>query len=93
MSFSFGHGQGEATASKVQFALLDRDELERASVCEITSTTLYNPDGVTPVENGLYDLRMGAATKTDVCRTCSHTLEKCPGHIGHISLQTPVFHP
>lgn len=31
--------------------------------------------------------------KDTVCYTCKQGMEGCPGHFGHISLNTPVYHP
>ena len=35
----------------------------------------------------------GPHEKMENCGTCSLTDMKCPGHLGHIELPVPVYHP
>ena len=42
-----------------------------------------------PNNGGLYD----PVDKQELCGTCGLNFVHCPGHLGHISLPVPVFHP
>lgn len=44
-----------------------------------------------PVNNGLFDPRMGPTDASGVCTTCGKKGTKCLGHFGHISLSMPLF--
>ena len=74
----------------LQFGLLGPDEVRRRSVVEVTNNETYS--GAEPVQNGLFDPRMGVVDNTGVCRTCDQRNVFCPGHFGHISLAKPVFY-
>ncbi|PPS94198.1 DNA-directed RNA polymerase subunit [Cryptosporidium hominis] len=73
------------------FDLLRASEVKKLSVCHVTSTTTFESTGESKV-GGLHDLRMGPLSNRDFCGTCGSRNE-CPGHIGHIELELPVFHP
>jgi len=74
----------------IQFSLLSPDEIIKRSVCEITKTDTYA--GNEPVVNGLFDIRMGALELNRLCGTCGLKASLCPNHMGHIVLETPVYH-
>jgi len=78
------------TIKKIQFSLLNPDEIREASVCEITIPETY--DGTEPKINGLLDPRMGVLELRKKCPTDEHDSEICPGYFGHIELARPVFH-
>lgn len=40
-----------------------------------------------------YDKRMGPLNKKEICITCNQDYFECPGHFGHIDLNTPIIHP
>lgn len=42
---------------------------------------------------GLYDPALGPSNKHDICGTCGLNYIQCPGHLGHITLPLPVYHP
>lgn len=44
-----------------------------------------------PVQNGLFDPRMGVVDLGKTCPTCGQRHTFCPGHFGHIELARPVF--
>lgn len=73
------------------FELMKVSEVKKLSVCHVTSTTTFESTGESKV-GGLHDLRMGPLSNRDFCATCGSRNE-CPGHIGHIELELPVFHP
>jgi DNA-directed RNA polymerase II subunit RPB1 len=74
----------------VQFSIFSPEEIERSSVVEITSQTLY--EGSEPKIGGLFDPRMGVLDNGKVCRTCGQTNHSCPGHFGHYVLTRPVYY-
>ena len=75
----------------IQFTLLSPEEIVRRSVCEVTTTELFNLSE--PAPNGLFDTRMGVLDHMHVCKTCEQKNTFCPGHFGHINLAKPVFYP
>ena len=74
----------------VQFSIFSPEEIERSSVVEITSQTLY--EGNEPKIGGLFDPRMGVLDNGKICRTCGQTNHACPGHFGHYVLTRPVYY-
>lgn len=78
------------TVKGIQFSILSPDEILKRSVCEITKTDTYT--GNEPVVNGLFDIRMGALELNRLCGTCGLKASLCPNHMGHIVLETPLYH-
>ncbi|BBL45296.1 DNA-directed RNA polymerase subunit A' [Nanobdella aerobiophila] len=78
--------------SELQYSLLSPDTMRKLSVAKIIVPELYDEDG-TPIRGGLMDLRLGVVDPSYVCETCGKTVNKCPGHFGHIELARPVIHP
>jgi len=76
--------------TKVQFGILNPEEIRKGSVCEVTSPITY--DGTEPKINGLFDPRMGVIERGRLCSTCELNSDLCPGHFGHIELALPVFY-
>ena len=70
--------------------VLDEAEILRTSVCEVTSTTLYDKNF--PRTGGINDVRMGTVDRFLRCSTCSNNIDECPGHHGHIVLSSPIYH-
>lgn len=60
----------------------------RKSVAEISDKKQF-ADGF-PIDGGLYDKALGTINNRDKCNTCINTKDKCPGHMGHIKLETPT---
>ncbi|MEM2025424.1 MAG: DNA-directed RNA polymerase subunit A', partial [Desulfurococcaceae archaeon] len=77
--------------AKIKFGLLSPDEVRKMSVTSVTTTDVYDNDGL-PIDGGVMDKRMGAIEPGEVCPTCGNTRENCPGHFGHIELVKPVIH-
>lgn len=75
----------------IEFQVLSSDAIRAQSVVEIISKIEFN--GKTPVDNGLFDLRMGSVDYRNKCKTCKDSIEVCPGHAGHIELATDLYHP
>ncbi|VBB33220.1 unnamed protein product, partial [Acanthocheilonema viteae] len=67
-------------------------EIERISVLRITETKTFDEIGH-PISGGLYDSRLGPSETYDTCETCHQQGSYCPGHMGHIKLEVPVFNP
>ncbi|KAJ3423767.1 intein-containing DNA-directed RNA polymerase i subunit rpa1 precursor [Anaeramoeba flamelloides] len=78
--------------SSLLFGFYTPKEIHKMSVCEITSDEAFDQLN-RPIKNGLYDPRMGSTDRFGVCHTCKLTANHCPGHIGHIDLFLPVYHP
>lgn len=71
---------------EVQFSILAADQLILQSVAEINKSSLSGP-------NTVYDLRLGVTNNHSICQTCLNTVQDCPGHFGHITLNHPIAHP
>ncbi|KAM3719071.1 DNA-directed RNA polymerase I subunit [Dirofilaria immitis] len=67
-------------------------EIEQISVLRITETKTFDEIGH-PISGGLYDSRLGPLEIFDTCETCHQQGTYCPGHMGHIQLDVPVFNP
>eukprot|EP00457_Paulinella_chromatophora_P000205 gb/GEZN01000205.1/.p1 GENE.gb/GEZN01000205.1/~~gb/GEZN01000205.1/.p1 ORF type:complete len:1772 (+),score=298.07 gb/GEZN01000205.1/:92-5407(+) len=81
-----------STPTGVTFGFLAPSELSRISVKEITLS--HGLDNLQrPVPGGLYDLALGPFETYQRCQTCSLNSKDCPGHMGHIKLVVPVYHP
>lgn len=80
-------------AKGIQFGILTEEDILRLSVCEVTSTLIYDKEFNIPAKNGINDPRMGVSMRGLLCQTCNGEIKECPGHFGHIKLAEPVFHP
>eukprot|EP00466_Bigelowiella_natans_P011459 jgi/Bigna1/78367/fgenesh1_pg.54_\ len=76
----------------VGFGFYDEDEIRKLSVKKITSLDVLNNFGQ-PMPNGLLDEAMGPTEPLARCKTCGLLFKHCPGHIGHIELCVPLYHP
>ena len=74
----------------VQLTVLDQLAIQRMSVCEVTTTTIYEKS--LPRAYGINDIRMGTVDRKLRCGTCLNGIAVCNGHTGHIELATPVYH-
>jgi len=81
-------------AESMTFGMFSKEEICKLSVVDIFNPAAFNQLGH-PLDNGLYDLRMGPFTDRGhvTCKTCHLNAEYCPGHIGHINLPMPVINP
>ena len=84
-------GKEVQKVKKVQFGVLSEQDILRSSVCEVTSTLIYNKETSLPAENGINDPRMGVTIRGLVCQTCFGDIKQCPGHFGHIKLAEVVY--
>lgn len=66
-------------------------------LCSISVKKITNPETfdslLHPNLGGLYDPSLGPSDKYDLCGTCGLNYVHCPGHVGHIALPLPVYHP
>ncbi|KAI6249121.1 DNA-directed RNA polymerase I subunit rpa1 [Erysiphe necator] len=80
-----------SSISSVEFNFLSVTDIKALSVRKIenpqTFDTLLNP-----IPGGLYDPALGAWGDYN-CATCNLNFTNCPGHIGHIDLPVPLYHP
>jgi len=78
--------------SSVRFQTYTGEDIEKMSCKKITNPitldSLFHPN-----PGGLYDPALGPSGKHDLCGTCGLNYVHCPGHMGHISLPLPVYHP
>lgn len=77
--------------TSVDFGVISTDEIRKMSAKQVTNPIVFDNLGH-PVNNGLYDLAMGAFLR-NLCTTCGLDEKFCPGHMGHIDLPVPVFNP
>lgn len=70
----------------IEFGLLSDDEIERISVCQLTSSKL---EGV----GSVYDPKLGVSANFETCVSCFQGVNMCPGHFGRIFLHYPILHP
>ncbi|KAL0487825.1 DNA-directed RNA polymerase II subunit RPB1 [Acrasis kona] len=91
MSQTFTFSNAEVRSiSKLQFGILNPDEIDKMSVCQIdTAETMMNGK---PKLGGLLDPRLGSIDRKLMCATCESNMNECPGHFGNIKLTKPVYH-
>lgn len=70
----------------IQFGIASPEEIIRQSVCKIDSSKLAG-------QGTVYDERMGSMEQNEKCVSCEMDPKECPGHFGHIELNTFVLHP
>ena len=46
-----------------------------------------------PVPGGLNDVRLGPTSRNEICVTCGLDDKACTGHLSHVELPLPVYHP
>ncbi|KAG5437996.1 hypothetical protein PCANB_000343 [Pneumocystis canis] len=78
--------------SSVNFGFYTSQEIEKISVKQIVNPVIFDYLGH-PSKGGLYDLALGPLNRSSLCSTCHLDERYCPGHFGHISLPTPMYHP
>lgn len=78
--------------SSVRFLTYTGDEVRNISCKKITNPNTFD-SLLHPNIGGLYDPSMGPCDKYDLCGTCGLNYVHCPGHMGHITLPLPVYHP
>lgn len=72
----------------IDISISDDHKNIKKSVAEISDKKQF-ADGA-PVPGGLYDAALGTINNKDRCHTCVNFKDKCPGHMGHIKIETPT---
>ena len=70
----------------IQFGILSPEDMIKQSVCKIEISKLNG-------EGSVYDPRMGSMEQDELCVSCELNPKDCPGHFGHIELNTFIMHP
>ena len=78
--------------SAVRFLTYSGEEIKKISCKKITNPNTFD-SLLHPNVGGLYDPALGPCGKDDACGTCGLNYVHCPGHMGHIPLPLPVYHP
>lgn len=73
---------------KLTFGLLSAEEIRAMSAFEVKESKV----AASNLYNTVYDPRSGPL-KNGTCETCGENHINCPGHFGHIELNTPIIHP
>ena len=72
----------------IKFGILSPQEIMDMSVCKVTKSKISSP-----LEDTVYDERMGPSHSDGICKSCGQDYLICPGHFGHIDLAVPIIHP
>ena len=78
--------------SAVRFLTYSGEEIKKISCKKITNPNTFD-SLLHPNVGGLYDPALGPCGKDGACGTCGLNYVHCPGHMGHIPLPLPVYHP
>lgn len=70
---------------RIRFGIMGDEDIRRISVCEVNKYALNHDYGT------VYDPRLGCVTVDSTCATCCECVWKCPGHFGHIELNTNII--
>mgnify|MGYP001321343142 CR=1 FL=1 len=76
----------------VSFGVYSEEQIRRLSVLQVSNPTSFN-SLMHPTHNGAYAPALGPLEQTERCETCFQLGAHCPGHMGHIELPLPVYHP
>lgn len=76
----------------ISFTTYNADEIKKISCKRITNVDTFD-SLMHPNSGGLYDIALGPGDKVELCGTCGLNYVHCPGHMGHIQLPLPVYHP
>eukprot|EP01083_Nonionella_stella_P050855 135148_1 len=74
------------------FGFYTPEEIRRMSVKRVTCAQSFDSVGLA-ISGGFYDPVFGVGDRFESCKTCGQRQTACPGHMGHIELQFPVFNP
>lgn len=67
-------------------SILSNEDVERMAVVEVKNAIPGAP-------NSLDDPRMGPTDNKSLCATCKKDITRCPGHLGMIKFNQPIYHP
>lgn len=77
--------------TKLQFEVLDKAEIEKKAVTELTVALTYDERGFL-APGGVLDPKLGITSTNQQCETCHTSRNYCEGHTGLIKLAYPVLH-
>ena len=80
---------------RVDFSILTNKENKERSIFPKNSNGIETPelfDNAEAKKDGPLDPRFGTIDNFVTCPTCGENSTFCSGHIGHITLASPVFH-
>lgn len=83
---------GTTNIELVSFGINADDENKRHGFTQIISDNLFNTNG-SPINGGVYDLRLGTTDHNFLCSTCQYGKKLCPGHRGYLTLKASVLQP
>lgn len=72
----------------IQFGIASPEGIIKQSVCHVNNHKLNGSMSGSP-----YDPRMGSMEQDEICVSCELSPKECPGHFGHIELNTFILHP
>lgn len=78
--------------SEMTFSSYTKEEILSFSAVEVITSATFDTFSH-PVDNGLYDERMGPLRHDSMCKTCGLNYYDCVGHFGYIDLKNVEFHP
>ena len=78
-----------ATIKGVQFGILSESEIKAMSAVEVTDTTIHK--GGIVQRCGINAPHLGTMHPAMLCSTCGNSMDRCPGHSGHINLVEPII--
>ncbi|TDL29012.1 beta and beta-prime subunits of DNA dependent RNA-polymerase [Rickenella mellea] len=84
--------QAPKVIKKIQFSLLNAQDVVKLSEFQVTHRDLYTPTERVPAKGGVLDRRLGTTEKNAYCETCGLSSADCVGHYAYIKLALPVFH-
>jgi len=86
------HEPIDKEVAALSFDFLTPEEVADLSVLKISSPYVFD-NLKQAVPGGLYDPALGPIDRNSLCATCHLTEKDCSGHMGHIELSVPVYHP
>lgn len=76
--------------NQIIFGILSPERILEMSSCEIYRHVTGNNKDQPGTQS---DSRLGVIERGRICQTCLNDYNNCPGHMGHINLAKPIFHP
>jgi DNA-directed RNA polymerase II subunit RPB1 len=71
----------------IEFYVLGDEDIKRTSTAQIYNTAQFSDKK--PIQDGLYDPRMGTVSLHYDCAICCKKVDECPGHNSYYALQYP----
>lgn len=90
IDFLFYQPDRVGTIKEVEFGILSPERIRDMSCCEVFRHITGNQKSHPGTQS---DARLGVIDRGHICQSCLQDYNDCPGHMGHINLAKPVFHP